>query len=94
MSDTLILVMATIWSLFAMALISWKLNLNAAENQLVGALDRAVEDHVNRFKSRSELVMENKAQELLKDTLVEAKVVGRHVELIFTKRSDTTKELT
>lgn len=85
MSDTIILVMATIWSLFAMYLIVWKLKINKFHEQMEDAMDRAVEDYVKKIKSRSELALEEKATELIRDTLVEARVIDRRVELKFVK---------
>ncbi len=86
--DTLILVLATIWSLFLMYLIVWKLKINKFQEQMQSILEEAMEDYLKKLKARAELAMEQKAVELIKEVLVEARVINNRVELIFTKREE------
>lgn len=88
MSESLILVLATIWSLFVMYLIVWKLKINKFEEQMKAILEEAMEDYLKKLKARSELAMEQKAADLIKNVLVEARVIDRRVELIFKKKEE------
>ena len=93
MSESLILVLATIWSLFVMYLIVWKLKINKFEEQMQSILESAMEDYLKKLKARSELAMEQKAADLIKNVLVEARVIDRRVELIFKKKEEDNSNL-
>lgn len=88
MNDTLILVLSTIWSFFGMYLILWKLKMMKFEDQMQRSLDRALEDYISRIKTKSDREIERTVEEMLKDTLIEAKVVDKRVEFRFVKNEE------